>query len=134
MIKRNWVYILFVLSVIIFITSKWIEKKQDSNTEVNIETLGRDHKTGKNDSVYIKHLHLSSRTIHGNLGWGYEILKNDSVYIRQEIIPAIQGRKSFISEEEANRIANLVLYKMKRGKLQFPDITIHDLDSCKITR
>lgn len=68
MIKKNWVYILFVLSVIVFAITQY--QKHQKNA---IVAKAKQLPTG---------------------GWGYDIYVKDSVYISQDIIPAVTGRKS----------------------------------------
>ncbi len=106
-IKKNWVYIFFFISLMIFIYSKFIRKEKDP---------------GK--------VYFEMKTIQTSAGWGYEIYANDSLYIRQENIPAIEGKKSFETKEEASTIGNLALEKLKKGNI--PQITTRDLDSCHI--
>ncbi len=109
MIKKNWIYGLFVFAVIFFIIKQFPKKtKRPGEIELSVQTF----ETG--------------------MGWGYNVLKNDSVYIHQEFIPAIEGRKGFRTEEEAKIIGNLALLKMKTQKL--PMITLAEIDSCKISR
>ncbi len=105
MIKKNWVYILFVLSVIIFSISQY-----------------RKYKTR---SVYVKARQINS-------GWGYDIYVKDSVYISQDIIPSINGRKTFVTKTDAEKVGELMVLKMKKN--QIPNVTEHELDSLKITR
>jgi hypothetical protein len=55
---------------------------------------------------------------------------NDSLFIHQMQMPAVQGTRGFSSEEDAARVANLVIDRMK--KKQLPTIYLRDLDSLKI--
>lgn len=107
-IKKNWVYILFVFAVVFFVV-------QENRYEAH------------SDRVYI-----SLKTIHAVNGWGYEVYTNDSLYIRQEYIPAIEGRKGFVSATEARLTGQLVMQRMEEKGL--PVITLADLDSLHITR
>lgn len=110
-IKKNWVYIFFVFALIVFAIRKLSVKKEEN--------------TGGKEFVTVK-------TIHTNSGWGYEIYKGDSIFIRQETIPAIQGNKAFVNEEQAKNIGKLAASKL--SKQQFPTISVQELDSCGITR
>lgn len=58
-------------------------------------------------------------------GWGYIIKNNDKIIIKQSIIPVIENQKSFKTEEEALKVGNLVLKKLKH-KIA-PTITKKDL-------
>lgn len=46
-------------------------------------------------------------------GWGYSITLDNKVYIKQDIIPVIQGIKSFATENDALKVASLVVTKIK---------------------
>lgn len=108
-IKKNWVYIIFAFSVLFFIATKlWREKEQKDKVQIEL------------------------RTFENAWGWGYDILTNNKIYIHQEIIPAADGKKGFISKEQAETIGNLVITKMKKNQL--PNVSLRELDSCKITR
>jgi len=106
-IKKYWVYGLLLFAISFFMYKKFL--KQDNSLQIKTFTIQQ--------------------------GWGYEILANNKVYIHQEIIPAIQGKKYFVSKEEAEKVGKLVVSKMKQGKGGgFPEITEADIDSLKITR
>ncbi len=64
-------------------------------------------------------------------GWGYQLQKDDHVFIKQPFIPAVNGQKGFASEDDAVRTGMLVLNKLKHHKR--PTISVHELDSLKIT-
>lgn len=105
-IKKYWAYFIFVFAILFFIYNKINQPK-------NI---------------------LEARAFHTSQGWGYEILHNKKVYIHQQIIPAIQGQKYFVSKEEAEKVAALLIKKMQEKTTNFPEITIEEIDSLKITR
>ena len=63
-------------------------------------------------------------------GFGYQIVKKNKVLINQPFIPAIQGNKTFKTEEDAQKTANLVVSKI--DKYSLPKISVHELDSMKI--
>ena len=107
MIKKNWIYILFAFSVIAYIISVIVYTKDA-------------------DKVEVKSLRLDK-------GWGYQILVNKKIYLNQRIIPVVQGNKEFVSEEQALKVANLVLNKLKKGS-GFPSVTIKELDSLGIEK
>lgn len=64
----------------------------------------------------------------GPEGYGFDIYQNGKVLIHQNAIPAIQGNKAFVSEEEAKALGSLMLYKISNGIMP-PTISIEDLDS-----
>lgn len=59
-------------------------------------------------------------------GWGYDIFINDEKYIHQEHIPAVNGMHYFINENEALRIADVVVEKI-HNNIMPPTITLEDL-------
>jgi hypothetical protein len=109
MIKKNWTYLLFTSALILFAFTR-LKNIGDHRNKINISLI----------------------TFHTPAGWGYDVYAGDSVYIHQESIPAIEGRKGFQTEAEANTIGQLVISKMKYGK--FPVISLHELDSAQIKR
>jgi hypothetical protein len=68
-----------------------------------------------------------------SLGWGYEIYAGKKLIIHQTMIPLVGGKRGFVSEDQAQVIANLLIKKMTTVK-GLPPLTIQELDSCGITR
>lgn len=68
---------------------------------------------------------LTLESLKTNNGWGYVIKNNDKIIIKQSIIPVIQTQKSFKNEEDALKVGNLVLEKLKARTS--PTITKKDL-------
>lgn len=68
---------------------------------------------------------LTLESMKTTTGWGYVIKNNDKIIIRQSIIPVIQNQKSFENKEEALKVGNLVLEKLKAKTS--PTITKKDL-------
>lgn len=108
MIKRNWIYILFVCSAVCWGTTY----------------LARKPKSMAPDRA------VSVKTFQTAAGWGYDICINNTVYIHQACIPARPGRKGFSTEEEARMIGTLAIRKMNGNRL--PVILLSDIDSCHI--
>ena len=106
-IKKNWVYVLLGFAILFFICRKVIPQQD----------------------------HILLKTFQTSTGWGYDIIKDDKVYIHQEIIPAIEGFKSFSTKEEAEKVGNLVIQKIKNkegGGL--PQVTREEIDSLQISK
>ena len=61
-------------------------------------------------------------------GWGYKIYKNKKVFIKQPIIPAINASVPFKTPEDAEKVAELVIKKMK-NKIGLPSVNTDELDS-----
>lgn len=64
-------------------------------------------------------------------GWGYQILQDGKLAIDQKHIPAIQGLKTFSSKEKAEKTANFIVEKMKRGVFP-PTVSETELDSLEV--
>ncbi len=105
MIKKYWIYILFILSVIIFASTQYYK-----HSKGNIEVKTKLTKTG----------------------WGYDIYVKNKLFITQDMIPSIAGNKAFKTEMDAKKIGELMVLKMKQN--QIPNITEQELDSCNIQR
>jgi hypothetical protein len=63
--------------------------------------------------------------------FGYEIQIQDKVIIRQLSIPGTPGIKGFDKKEDAEKVAALVIIKMRRGIIP-PTIEKKELDSLKV--
>jgi hypothetical protein len=63
--------------------------------------------------------------------YGYGIYKNNTLYIRQLNIPAVSGNHQFKTEFQAQKVAELVILKLKSNIIP-PSISIFELDSLKI--
>ena len=75
-------------------------------------------------------LYIHTVTFKTAEGWGYNIMTDDKVYIKQEYIPAIVGKHSFSSEEDAAKVGNLVVERISSN--QQPTITVKDLSDLGI--
>jgi hypothetical protein len=58
-------------------------------------------------------------------GWGYTIANDEKIIIKQTIIPVINAHKSFTTEKDAIKTANLVIRKLEANLS--PTITKKDL-------
>jgi len=63
-------------------------------------------------------------------GWGYLLSYKNKIIIKQSIIPVINDTKSFSTEEDAIKVANLVAKKLKENNS--PTVTKNDLILLKI--
>ncbi|MFY7963712.1 MAG: DUF4907 domain-containing protein [Chitinophagaceae bacterium] len=106
-IKKYWAYFLLLIAIVFFI----FKNAAKQNEVIQIKTFAI------------------------NNGWGYDIHINNKIYIHQEIIPAIEGRKSFVNKEDAEKVGQLVVNKIKAKKGGgLPQITIKELDSLNIIK
>ena len=105
-IKKNWVYILFIVAVITFAVSKL--------------------KPAPND--------VELKVIQTKYGWGYEVYKKGKLFIRQENIPVVEGSIAFKTREDAEKVGMLVVHKIKETHTDFPAILPKELDSLQISK
>lgn len=63
-------------------------------------------------------------------GWGYSISYKEKIIIKQSIIPVINDSKSFSTEQDALKTANLVVEKLKQNLS--PTVTKNELILLKI--
>jgi hypothetical protein len=111
MTKRDRIILVFSIIMILAGTGIFFYKKDSGSSSKDL--LRIDLKSFKIDG-----------------GWGYD-LKVGSVYsIHQDRIPAIEGDKKFVSEEEALATGRLVIAKIKKHRVTF--VTVHELDSLGI--
>lgn len=74
----------------------------------------------------IKNNHITAKVFEGFNGWGYDILVGDSLLIHQESVPSISGKAGFQKKEQAEQTAELIIYKIKKGK--FPTVTALEIE------
>lgn len=67
----------------------------------------------------------------GTSDWGYQLLKDGQLMIDQKHIPAIQGNRGFATKELAEKTANYILDKIKKGVFP-PTISVEELDSLNV--
>ncbi len=58
-------------------------------------------------------------------GWGYTIAINDKIVIKQTLIPTVSNQVSFTTEDDALKVGNLVLERIKQNLS--PTIAKNDL-------
>ena len=73
---------------------------------------------------------LKAESIKTASGWGYTISYKDKILIKQTIIPVISETKSFSSENDALKVAGLVVKKLSQNTS--PSVTKNDLILLKI--
>ncbi|MDX9847121.1 MAG: DUF4907 domain-containing protein [Tenuifilaceae bacterium] len=63
--------------------------------------------------------------------WGYQILINEKPFIFQSSIPGLPGNTGFSNQKDAEKVANLVVAKIRRGEMP-PTITIEELKELNV--
>lgn len=62
--------------------------------------------------------------------WIYEVYKEDNLFIRQEYIPAVNGKQNFKTKEDAEKIGKVVMTKLSKNML--PGISMVELTNNNI--
>ncbi|KAA9325990.1 DUF4907 domain-containing protein [Adhaeribacter soli] len=63
--------------------------------------------------------------------FGYEILKDGRPLIRQTSVPGLAGNKGFKTKDQAEKVAGLVIKKLKNGEMP-PTITMEELKELNV--
>lgn len=106
------------------------EKKTDVVTETKITETESIVSQTPSTYKFVTYLCDSTNYL---LGFGYNIVLDDHVFIHQPSIPSIQGNKGFATKEQAERVAQLVIYKLTHNMMP-PSVTSKELDSLGILK
>jgi hypothetical protein len=112
--KRTTFLAAFLMALVILSTA--CRQKQTKHTEI----------TAGHDSLAVVTFKLEIG------GWGYKINNGAKTKIYQDIIPSITGRHVFQTEEDARKIGELMVEKMRKTGTGLPFITRKDLIDLKI--
>jgi hypothetical protein len=67
-----------------------------------------------------------------NQTYGYDILSDGKLLIHQPSIPGMPGNKGFKSKQSSEKVAQLVISKVKKGEMP-PTVTKEELQKLKAT-
>ena len=117
---RKFIWPLIVLVLLITLLSwQYIIKKDVNNGVKEQKELSESFGT------------LTYEIIPGlNNTWGYDILSDNKVIIHQPCIPAVTGNEGFKTKEGAEKVAKLVIEKMKKGEMP-PSIDAEEMKKLK---
>jgi len=65
-----------------------------------------------------------------NNTWGYDIIVDNHVKIHQPSIPGLPGNEGFKTKAGAEKVARLVISKLKKGEMP-PTITVDEMKKLK---
>ena len=68
-----------------------------------------------------------------NKSFGYDIFCNDKLLIHQTTIPGLPGNTGFKNDQDAKKIAVLVITKIKKGEIP-PSVSTEELKKWKIIK
>src|ERR1700730_7793939 len=86
----------------------------------------------KNKKKDRENVFVQVKPIQTSYGWGYNILTDGKIYIHQEFVPALPGKQSFKSKDEALKVGHKVLSKISANQL--PTITVEELKQMGIVQ
>jgi|WetSurMetagenome_2_1015567.scaffolds.fasta_scaffold306131_2 hypothetical protein len=80
----------------------------------------------------IKNSTITYQVISGiNDTWGYDILVDQKLKIHQPSVPGLPGNDGFKTKERAEKVAKLVIDKMKKGEMP-PAITVEEMKKLNV--
>ena len=123
---RAFLCFFFILPVLVSCNSGDEQDIADSIDELAHSTENRMRSA---DSMLQPEITFKTFALNG--GWGYDLYVDDKRTIHQPIVPAVAGNDAFATEEDAKKIGELAVFKM-RSTGSFPTITIQELDSLGI--
>ncbi|HUR31862.1 MAG TPA: DUF4907 domain-containing protein [Saprospiraceae bacterium] len=65
--------------------------------------------------------------------FGYSIFIDGKMYIEQRTIPAVEGNNGFSKKEDAEKVAQLVIEKIKQGEMP-PTISVEELKGLDVIK
>jgi hypothetical protein len=82
----------------------------------------------ENNTVYDtkKHISLQTEVYKIGNGYGYKLWSNNKLLVKQDFIPAYPGKQPFASYKDAQKVATLVLQRIKLG--EDPRVSKEDLE------
>ncbi len=63
--------------------------------------------------------------------WGYDILVDGKRFIHQPSKPGLPGNQGFASKEKAQKVADLMIQKIKRGEMP-PGVSIEEMKKLNV--
>ena len=66
-----------------------------------------------------------------NKTWGYDIYNNGKLFIHQPSIPALPGNTGFKAKSDAEKVAQLVISKVKKGEMP-PTVSIEEMKKLNV--
>jgi hypothetical protein len=124
----RFIYIGFLLFLLISCENSTDQVKSTIVNETDPETPPSATMEEKIEVENVRKSPYDVKTVQNSLGWGYEIWKDGALIINQTHIPAIQGLRAFVSQEQAQKAAGIIKNKLDQGVFP-PTISIDELRS-----
>ena len=117
---------IFLFCVLIIACNPKEEKKQQTTDSPKVNPYAKAELSSKifsNDGAKDTLLH----------GFGYDIYMSNSIYIHQPNIPGVNGNRGFSTKENAEKVAQFVIYKIKNNIMP-PALNVSELDSLGVLK
>jgi len=118
---KKQVYLLAILLVPIFGTSQPLTSAKRKSVASAVSTHPQ------NSTLSFKIINTANNT------YSYDVFMNDKLFIHQSSIPALPGNEGFKSKEDAEKVARLVMKKIKQGEFP-PTVTTNELKKLKVIK
>ena len=127
---------LIVIPSMLFLLFSCGDKPNVKNDRVSIEQK-RMHQTQSvpQNSTPSKQKAASNFTFFTHLqpeGWGYRISEKGKQIIDQQTIPGVPGNQGFLTSEDAQKVAELVIEKLEKGAFP-PTVSEEELQKLGIS-
>ena len=97
------------------------------------QTVSQD-KPAFPSSEAFKNSNITSQLIPAaNNSWGYDIYVDNKLMIHQPTVPAMPGNEGFKTKADAEKVAQLVISKIKNGEMP-PSVSKEELQKLKVLK
>jgi hypothetical protein len=79
----------------------------------------------KNSEIIFKYIPAANNT------WCYDIYSDDRLMIHQPSVPGLPGNEGFKTKEQAKKVAQLVIKKIKNGEMP-PSVSTEEMTKLKV--
>lgn len=125
-------YSLFIFTLL-FVTSG-LQCTQDPASHTNSRNLSSKSAMpdvagngGKTSKMSYQIMNAPEKT------FGYDIYVNSKILIHQQNVPSRPGNKGFSSKTDAEKVARLVMSKLKKGEMP-PTVTIEEMKNMNVIK
>jgi len=110
-----------------------LKKLENEIEKLKADTSKPKENPFKNAQLDIKVFNNDTIKNSGLKGFGYDIYMYRSLYVHQPHIPAINGNRGFDTEEQAHKVGEFIVYKIKNNIMP-PSVTPQELDSLGVLK
>lgn len=108
------------------------DAQEGVDSMIQVLNLSKEKKKGLKKKHFVANDNLRTETFKTKDGWAYRIYEDDKLILEQLTIPGLDVEDFFVTEMEANRVAELHSYKMKAGSNPM-EVVMQDLQNLGIT-